>query len=56
MEQMNNSEVEALLDYKEKLRNLILNNENADNIKKYKSQIELIDDLLFYDRYTKGER
>lgn len=53
---MNNTEVEALLGYKEKLRMLILNNENVNNIKKCKKQIELIDDLLFYDKYTKGER
>lgn len=53
---MNNTEVEALLQYKKVLQRLILTKDGVIDVKKHKKQIELIDDLLFYDRYTKGER
>ena len=53
---MNNTEVEALLQYKKVLQRLILTKDGVIDAKKHKKQIEIINDLLFYDKYTKGER
>lgn len=53
---MNNKEIEALLEYKKVLQRLILNKDSILDAKKHKKELQIIDDLLYYDKYTKGVR
>lgn len=53
---MNNSEVEALLQHKKVLQRLILTKNNVVEVKKHKKELQIIEDLIFYDNYTKGVR
>ena len=53
---MNNSEIEALLQHKKTLQRLILIKDGVVEAKKHKRELQIIEDLLYYDRYTKGVR
>lgn len=51
---MNNNEIEALKQHKRYLEVLKATTDNMKEKHNIKTQIQIIDDLLFYDNHTKG--
>ena len=51
---MNETEIAALLVHQKTLRKGLLRTDDVYQKRKIKKQLSIIEDLLYYDKYTKG--
>ncbi len=51
---MNETEIAALLSYRQHLRRGLLRTDDVYTKRKIKKHLSIIEDLLYYDKYSKG--